>query len=154
MLNFWLMIKQVTESVLLTGRRKGKEALVFEVLGDLDEASCFLGWVRVITRGEINEILYQVQKDLSRVAAIVAGQQDNLFSERYSWLEETIKKFQSQAPPIKDFVIPGRNELEGRLHLARAVIRRLERHLVALNRKQSLAEEVLNYLNRLSWLLL
>lgn len=148
------MIKQVTESVLFGGRKRGKDELIFAALGDLDEASCFLGSARVLTRGEINKILLQLQQDLGQMAALIAGDQSvtNL-DQRLAWLEDQIKKFQAQAPETKGFVFAGRNELEVRFHLARVVVRRLERQVVALSRKQAVPESLLNYLNRLSWLL-
>ncbi|MGX8707993.1 MAG: ATP:cob(I)alamin adenosyltransferase, partial [Bacteroidales bacterium] len=55
-----------------------------------------------------------------------------------------------QAGPGLHFLLPGGTPLAAQLQLARAVCRRAERHLWALNRRDSVPEEILQYINRLS----
>ena len=67
--------------------------------------------------------------------------------------EEWIDRATAAVPPLKNFVVPGGSTLAARLHLARAVCRRAERYVVRLAQQQSIADELIQYLNRLGDLL-
>jgi cob(I)alamin adenosyltransferase len=56
-------------------------------------------------------------------------------------------------PPLKDFILPGGGEAAAACHLARTIVRRSERRVSTLRRKEDVRDEVLKYLNRLSDLL-
>ena len=60
-------------------------------------------------------------------------------------------RFAETLPRLGEFIFPGHSEAGCRLHIARAIARRVERHLVRLP-KQSIAI-ALPYVNRLSDLL-
>ncbi len=55
--------------------------------------------------------------------------------------------------PMKHFILPGGSELSARLHVARAVCRRAERDCLTLSRQETIQQQALVYLNRLSDLL-
>jgi cob(I)alamin adenosyltransferase len=52
--------------------------------------------------------------------------------------------------PLTSFVLPGGTPLAAELHLARAVVRRAERAMVALARTGRIGAPALAYINRLS----
>ena len=59
----------------------------------------------------------------------------------------------AELPELKNFILPGGTSAAASLQLARAVCRRAERQLVALQADEDLGEHALAYLNRLSdWL--
>ena len=52
--------------------------------------------------------------------------------------------------PLYKFIIPGENIESAALHVARTVVRRSERKIVALKERDEVAPEVLKYVNRVS----
>ncbi|MGV3466997.1 MAG: ATP:cob(I)alamin adenosyltransferase, partial [Heyndrickxia sp.] len=62
-------------------------------------------------------------------------------------LEHTIDKWDSELPPLNNFILPGGHPTGAGLHLARTVVRRAERCAVSL---EDVNPVVLSYLNRLS----
>jgi len=65
-------------------------------------------------------------------------------------LEREIDEANETLPPLRSFVLPGGSRLDAELHVCRTVCRRAERLLVALSKTQSVPEETVRYLNRLS----
>ncbi len=65
-------------------------------------------------------------------------------------LEKLIDAANEELSPLNSFVLPGGSALSQRLHLARTICRRAERHTVALSRKEQINPHALKYLNRLS----
>ncbi len=161
----------------INGQKIEKDNLIFEVLGCLDQSVAEIGFAKLKSGENINQILTQVQKDLSGFSSIVAGckkqeasprmvagtdssevERSNLdlggeTGQKLDWLEDEIKSFEESVEIPQKFVIPGKSELEVRLNLSRVAVRKTERRVVSLNRYQDLPEDLLEYLNRLSWLL-
>ena len=52
--------------------------------------------------------------------------------------------------PLKSFTLPGGSEASAHLHLARTVVRRAERLLVAVADKEDISPLAIKYINRLS----
>ena len=70
------------------------------------------------------------------------------------WLEERIDAYMAQVDLPPKFVIPGGTELSAQLDVARSVLRRAERRIVALERTGALDGSVaVRYVNRASDLL-
>jgi cob(I)alamin adenosyltransferase len=65
-------------------------------------------------------------------------------------LEADVKKLNAKLPPLKEFVLPGGSPAAAAAHLARAVARRAERALWALDASEPLNVLPARYLNRLS----
>ena len=65
-------------------------------------------------------------------------------------LEQLIDRNMAQSGPLKEFVIPGKNLASAQLHVARTLARRLERILIAMDKKLTLRDEPRRYINRLS----
>jgi cob(I)alamin adenosyltransferase len=68
-------------------------------------------------------------------------------------LEADIDRINADLPPLNSFVLPGGTPLAAHLHLARTVIRRAERLMVALTETENVSDPALRYANRLSDLL-
>ena len=66
--------------------------------------------------------------------------------EMEAWIDEAVEEL----PPIREFVLPGGTARAAALHLCRTVCRRAERDVVRLQAEETIAEDVLPYLNRLS----
>jgi cob(I)alamin adenosyltransferase len=65
-------------------------------------------------------------------------------------VEKLIDAANEELSALNSFVLPGGSALSQRLHLARTVCRRAERHTVSLSRKGRVNPYALQYLNRLS----
>jgi cob(I)alamin adenosyltransferase len=138
------------------GMRVPKEHLRVEAYGTVDEANSAVGMVLAVPGlpAALVECLTQVQHDLFDLGgelcmpghrAIVAADVERL--------ETALDGFNSDLPPLKDFILPGGGPAAAACHLARTVTRRAERRVWALARVEEVAAEVPCYLNRLSDLL-
>lgn len=129
------------ETGLYDGRRVKKSDMRMEALGDIDELSSQLGF---LLRPEIQSL----QADLFKLGALVgnpgAKESMTLMLKR---LDTAVSELEPTLPPLHNFVFPGGDEEAARLYLARAVCRRAERHISALD---PLPVDALSYLNRLS----
>jgi cob(I)alamin adenosyltransferase len=68
-------------------------------------------------------------------------------------LERIIDAFDQELAPLKTFILPGGSAAGAFLHLARTTCRRAERAVVELAQTETVREELVRYLNRLSDLL-
>jgi len=66
-------------------------------------------------------------------------------------LEQAIDRFEAELPPLRRFILAGGSPAGAALHVARAVSRRAERRMVAL--EPAIDGVLLRYINRLSDLL-
>jgi cob(I)alamin adenosyltransferase len=122
--------------------------------GEVDELNSAVGWAAVTADEEVGGVLERVQNELFDVGAdltlppgheglrVTQAQVDALEADCDSWNE--------RLEPLRSFVLPGGTELAARLFLARAVCRRAERAVLAVEGRSAL---VAVYLNRLSDLL-
>ncbi len=141
---------------LADGTRVGKDDLRIEVMGDLDELNAALGAFRVElpTDHRLQAMLEQLQHQLLNAGGEIAmpGMQlikPNLDQE----LEQDIDRMNEQLEPLKEFILPGGTRAAAACHLARAIARRSERHLIALHHQIPQPAALIRFLNRLSdWL--
>jgi cob(I)alamin adenosyltransferase len=68
-------------------------------------------------------------------------------------LEQDLDRLNEPLPPLKEFILPGGGPATAASHLARSIARRAERRVWSLAQNETVAPEVLQYLNRLSDLL-
>jgi cob(I)alamin adenosyltransferase len=68
-------------------------------------------------------------------------------------LERELDAFNEDLPVLKEFILPGGGPAAAACHVARTVVRRAERRVLSLAAEENVAEEVVQYLNRLSDLL-
>ena len=104
------------------------------VLGDVDEASSFLGLARAEAgSGEFGELLIEIQRLLYRVMGDVAmPKEDNFVGEKdLEFVDKTFKEWRGRTELPNEFVVPGESRLGALLDVSRSVVRRAERSLVA-----------------------
>lgn len=137
---------------LADGSRTSKDAVRIEAMGDVDELNSLIGWLAVAELPPaIAAQLGIVQHRLFDVGGALSMPQGYPFPEQASDdLETVIEELNNELPALKEFILPGGNEAAARCHLARAVCRRAERRLVALNKRAVLPQGLLAYVNRLS----
>lgn len=141
---------------LADGSRVDKDGVLIQVIGEIDELNCAIGVVisQVIPES-VSSALTKVQHDLFTIGGELSmkGQEPLITQQHVEWLESTLDVFNSDLPPLKEFVLPGGGKAAARCHVARAVCRRTERALVALSKTTTVNQYTRNYLNRLSDLL-
>ena len=76
-----------------------------------------------------------------------------IVAEQIARLEAEIDRMNEDLEPLRSFILPGGSEAVARLHLARAIVRRAERSIVAAGNAVALNPLALTYINRLSDLL-
>jgi cob(I)alamin adenosyltransferase len=150
---------------LLFGGRIPKDDPATEAYGTTDEAVSTLGLARAhCSDPSLCEEILTLQRELFVVGADLAtnpAERDKLAPgvslvtpDMVQRLEARIDEMVAARPLPQAFIVPGANPCSAALDMARSVVRRAERHVVALER----AERVVNhdvrlYLNRLSDLL-
>jgi len=144
---------------LFDGTRTRKDDSRVETYGDIDELNSFIGaalaWV---ADKELAALLRDIQRDLFSVGAQLANPRSaeessgrfHLEPRRIEILEEAIDRFETELPPLRQFILAGGGPAGALLHVARTVCRRGERRVVALARNVAIDEVVIRYLNRLS----
>ena len=120
-------------TTLLGSGRMGKGDPRIIVLGDVDEASSFLGLARAEAEGEFGELLLELQRLLYRVMGDVAMPKEENFvgEEDLAFVDRALEEWRSRTEIPKEFVVPGESRLGALLDVARTVVRRAERSLVA-----------------------
>lgn len=138
------------------GPRVGKDDVLVEVEGTIDEFNSFLGMARVRNTWEdMGEDLERVQLDVFTLGEhiIMQGNGRALSHDNTKWLEDRVEHYRREVGPIRLFVVPGGSDQSATLHVARTVCRRLERTIVSAAKETEISEYVLSYANRLSSLL-
>lgn len=129
-----------------------------EAVGAIDEAVAALGMARAICQApESREILLNIQRDLYHLMSEVSASPENAskFREidpaKVEWLEEQIHRIGQDVDVPKEFILPGDSFPAAVFAMARTIVRRSERKVVALNLKEEFENpDLLRYLNRLS----
>ena len=141
----------------VVGKKKyPKDSPIMEALGDLDELNSLLGVIRATAKKELQKQLFLVQENLFIIQAQIAWlmfkefTSPKLTKEKIQKMEQEIDAMEKKIKPERGFIIPGENELASWLDYARAVVRRVERSVVTLNKTHQLPRELLIYVNRLS----
>jgi cob(I)alamin adenosyltransferase len=124
------------------------------VLGDVDEASSFVGLARAESDGDMAELLIGLQRLLYRVMGDVAMTEEKnvVGSTDLEYLEAALEEWRDRTEIPEEFVVPGESRLGALLDVARSVVRRAERSLVAAGYAEE-HPDALKAVNRLSDLL-
>ncbi|WP_270169621.1 cob(I)yrinic acid a,c-diamide adenosyltransferase [Paenibacillus sp. SYP-B4298] len=144
----------------IIGGRVTKDDLRVEAYGTIDELNAFTAqaaW-QAGQYAELHDLaqrlefvmnqLFDCGSDLSYADELEPTYK--LGAEDVTVLEQWIDFYQEQAPPIRQFVLPGGSGLAAALHVCRTVCRRAERRAVRLAAIRPCSPHVLVYLNRLS----
>jgi cob(I)alamin adenosyltransferase len=153
-------------TALGTGERRKKYDLRIAAYGTLDEANAAIGIARLHTADDpaLDAALAHIQNDLFDVGADLTmpgkgkgpdGARLTVTNTQVTWLESEIDRLNAELTPLRSFVLPGGSAPAAYLHLARTICRRAERLIAELKDQpgESVGEDVLKYVNRLSDLL-
>jgi cob(I)alamin adenosyltransferase len=138
------------------GTRVPKDGPRVEAYGTVDELNSTLGVLLAVPGlpDQVVSCLTEIQHELFDMGGELCIPGHRVITETHiTRLEETLDDFNDALPPLKEFVLPGGGPAAAACHVARTVARRAERRTLTLSRQESVAPEVLKYLNRLSDLL-
>ena len=141
---------------LVDGSRVSKSSLRMTAIGEVDEANAAVGVaIAALSDGDIQLQLLRIQNDLFDLGADVAtpGEVDGalrIVAEQVARLEIEIDDLNASLEPLTSFILPSGSMGVSALHLARAIVRRAERAVVALDQAEPLNPQLLAFLNRLS----
>jgi len=156
------------ETSLGDGSRVRKDSAVIEAIGAVDEANAVIGVLRLHTSDAPDAMLPRIQDAmLPRIQdAMLARIQNDLFDlgadlcvpgdggarlrltdAPVDRLEREVAAMNEALPALTSFILPGGCPGAAYAHMARTVVRRAERTVVAL---EGINPAVVRYLNRLS----
>ncbi|MBU6215760.1 MAG: cob(I)yrinic acid a,c-diamide adenosyltransferase [Acidobacteria bacterium] len=147
---------------LLYGGRVRKDDPLPSAYGDVDEAQATLGVVRAHNGNvRLDATLVSIQRDLWVLMAELATAPENrerlepgaslVTPEMVERLERLIDEISARFEPPTEFVVPGQTVLSAHLDVARTVVRRAERSVLAAAAPGSSVGPYLNRLSDLLW---
>lgn len=141
------------------GERVDKDDIRIEANGTLDEVNAEIGVVRALLPAghEWHDLLGKIQREMMVVMSHVAtpsairDKNPNALSEdQVAFCEQHIDELSAKMEDNGYFILPGGSPVSAHLQLARTIVRRAERRLWTLNRKDPVSPEILQFVNRLS----
>ncbi|GAB3744526.1 cob(I)yrinic acid a,c-diamide adenosyltransferase [Lysobacter olei] len=137
------------------GSRVGKDSARVNAYGTVDEANSCIGLVLASdVSDDVRTLLTAIQHQLFDLGGeLCIPGHAAIFEADIDRLEAHMDALNETLPPLKEFILPGGGEAAARCHIARTVVRRAEREVVALARGEAVRPEAVRYLNRLSDLL-
>jgi len=136
------------------GAKVSKSDIRISCIGEVDELNSFIGNVKVVvTDKDLVQELIGIQNNLLNLGgelSIPGGSLELLKNISIIELESNIEKMNKELPSLKEFILPGEDELSARLHIARSVCRRVERNIVRLIEEENGRNIWIKYLNRIS----
>ncbi len=144
---------------LVDGSRVTKSGARMTAIGEVDEANSAIGLaISALPEGELAARLRQIQNEMFDLGADIATPFGSDFEEhalrivprQAQRLEEEIDAMNANLAPLTSFILPGGSMAVSLLHLARGIVRRAERQVVALKEQEEVNPHALAYLNRLS----
>jgi cob(I)alamin adenosyltransferase len=149
------------ETALGNGVRVAKHSTRVSAYGTVDELNAVLGLARLQASGAIDADLARIQNDLFDLGAdLCTPDIENdatapyprlrIVAAQVTRLEGEIDAMNARLEPLRSFILPGGTALSAHLHLCRTVCRRAERLVVELATMETINDEAVKYLNRLS----
>lgn len=135
--------------------------------GEVDELNSSLGFCIsllkksvLVEKTELFKSMKKIQNDLFNLGTVLAisdikklDQFPKVAKKDIAFLESEIDFYNDELEELKSFVLPSGTLAGSYFHVCRTVCRRVERECVSLSQIDSVDENVLKYLNRLSDLL-
>lgn len=143
---------------LVGGTRVAKNNARLEAYGTIDEANSWLGLLSAsesITE-PMRATLMRAMNLMFDIGAALATEPDSPWqpapfpAQAVAQLESDIDTLDSQLPRHNRFVLPAGHPDAARANIARTVVRRAERRIVALAQTADIDPQLLQYINRLS----
>ena len=140
-------------------RRVDKDEHIFEVLGDIDELSSYIGLLcsQKLEKKE-QSFLRKIQSKLLDLGSDIATTKNRknvveLNDDDVKDLEDLIDFYDSRNPKLKEFILPGVELKDSFCQLCRCISRRTERHLWKLKKENNDFKTDIysfQYMNRMS----
>ncbi len=159
MANLYTKSGDLGTTSLAGGTRVAKCSKRVECCGNIDEANSVLGMAYAMTKNQyVKESIDMIQRQLFLLGAEVASEEGDftkieevcIRESDIEMLEGIVDRCSLTTGPQTEFVIPGTSQVSAVLHLARTVIRRCERTVIAARKTEHMREMAGKYLNRLS----
>lgn len=153
-------------TMLAGGESVPKDHIRIEAYGTIDELNAHLGHLRDSLNDEskfddLVSALHKIQNEMHDVGGELSTPQNILDiskqqvvnQESIDRLESEIDKHNDTLQPLTNFVLPGGHRLNSLAQICRTVCRRSERRIWSLSKTETVREEPIIYVNRLSdWL--
>ncbi len=144
-------------TALFGGQRLGKDDIRIEAYGTIDELNSFLGLLADGMKGlaqrqhllDIQHTLFDLGSTLATAPGTTAPIRLDALAEATK-IEGWIDELAAELAPLRDFILPGGDELVSLAHICRTICRRAERRVISLSHGADIPSGVLIYLNRLS----
>jgi cob(I)alamin adenosyltransferase len=138
------------------GSRVDKDDPRVEAYGTVDEANSAIGVVLASPSvpDDVRACLTEVQHDLFELGGELCIPGHRAIEAAFvTRLENELDRLNAHLPALREFILPGGGPAAAACHVARTVVRRAERRVRTLAKREAVRDEVLHYLNRLSDLL-
>jgi cob(I)alamin adenosyltransferase len=135
------------KSALIKGKRIAKNSLVFDLLGDLDELNCWLGFAKTYLQGKQKLLIEEIQKDIFVISGQIACSPKKSLKNIVERLDKNLGLYMKKTGKLKSFIVPGKNKKIATLDITRTICRKAERKAVGY---KQINKEALIYLNHLS----
>jgi len=149
---------------LIGGEKRWKDDARVEAYGTVDELNSEIGLCRELLKerkddqfSSLIRFLKFIQNELFNLGSQLASAEDRdsknlpqLSDDAISKLESEIDTVNESLSELTSFVLPGGSVINAQFHMARNVCRRAERRTVTLARNETVDQENIRYLNRLS----
>jgi cob(I)alamin adenosyltransferase len=138
---------------LVDGSRVSKADARIAAIGDVDEANSAIGVALAHgPAGVVREELTRIQNDLFDLGADLATPAGidgalRVVPAQVERLERAIDALNEHLAPLTSFILPGGSPAAAAVHLARAIVRRAERSVTAM---EGASVPAATYVNRLS----
>ncbi len=131
-----------------------KDSSVVECIGSMDEANAFLGLARVFSSSSrVRDLLLNIQRTMFKAGCEVSLGEKKIGKKELELLEEVIREIEKEVEIPHSFLILETSEETAFLNVARTAVRRAERRAVSLYRKNRVGLDLVQWLNRLSYLI-
>ena len=158
MANLYTKTGDKGQTSLVGGSRVSKSSPRVECYGTIDEANSMLGLAYAQTdqtyiRTTVHAIqgrLFSLGAELASDAEGLSKLQGTISEEDVAFLEGVVDTCTETTGKQTHFVIPGVDPASAALHVSRTIVRRAERHMVALAAEEPVREVLARYVNRLS----
>lgn len=158
MANLYTKTGDKGQTSLVGGTRVSKSSPRVNCYGTIDEANSMLGLAYTQTEhAYIKESIQTIQKRLFALGAELASDAQGaqklnktISEEDVSFLEGIVDECTKTTGKQTHFVIPGVNAPSATLHVARTIVRRAERSIIAMQEEEPVREVLMRYVNRLS----
>ena len=147
------------ETSLLGGKRVKKYNLRIQAYGTCDELNAWIGLLRDQNiHDDYKVFLMKIQERIFTIGSHLASLHDEELKNKIpkilavdvTQIEEQIDVLENDLPIMKNFILPGGNQIVSYCHLARTVCRRCERFIIELADADFVDPVIIQYFNRLS----